>query len=179
MIKKSRKSERRPSSTNGNRIVNFLFFASLLLVLWGISIYRQTIIETKYPLVACIFGIVVANLFLPLFVATTYSRTLTVVARSTIGAGFFYFALLFLNQQFRNETVLAEEFEIVERGSLARGKSARCSQPYVMVNFHGEMKQLIFYCDKEDTINRSRKIILYYSQGAFGFAVVESSRFVG
>ncbi|SEI83807.1 hypothetical protein SAMN05216327_104166 [Dyadobacter sp. SG02] len=179
MTNKSRKSERRPPSTNGNRIVNFLFFVSLLLMIWGISMYRQTIIDAKYLLGACIFGIVAANLLLPLFVATTYSRTLAVLTRSIIGAGFFYFALLFLNQQFRSKIILAEEFEIVERGSLARGKSARCSQPYVMVDFHGEMKQLIFYCDKEDTIKRSRKMILNYSKGAFGFAVVESSRFVG
>ena len=181
MIKteKSIKSNRRPPSANGNKVLNFLFFCSLASTVWGIQIYRVTIIEGKYLLVVCILGVAVANLVLSLFVTSSYSRIWNLSLRSIIGAGISYFAILFLNQQFASKSLVRAEFKIIEAGSLARGKGVRCSQPYVVIDFHGKLKQLICYCGKEYEVQHSQKVILQYTEGAFGFAVIESSQLVG
>lgn len=175
-VKHARKSDKRPPWRKGNKILNFLFVISLILLIWGIDIYRLTVIEAKYLIVACIFGAAAGHLLVGLFVTSSYSRMWNVLLRSLIGASFTYFSILFLNQQFASRSLFRAEFKIIETGSLARGRWARCSQPYVIIDFHGKLKQLIYYCDKEEEIQHSQKVIIQYSKGAFGFAVIESSQ---
>lgn len=158
----------------GDAILTVLFFASVGLTIWGINIYRLTIIEIKYLFATVTFGIIIVFAILTWLVKSSYSIIWTFLIKAGIGGGLFYFGLLFINQQFADKELLTDHFLIVKKGTLGRGKSSICFQPYVNIDFYGTEKQLIFYCDYADTVRHSTKVNLTYSKGALGFYIIKS-----
>lgn len=176
MTRKSKDTNKRFIFQTGDTILTILFFVSIGLTIWGIDIYRQTIIETKFLFAAIAFGIIIGFAVLSFFVKSSYSTIWTFLIKAAIGAGIFYFAFLFINQQFADKELLTEQFQIVKKGTFGRGKSSRCFQPYVIIDFYGIEKQLVFYCDYADTVKHSTKVNLTYSKGTFGFDIIKSKQ---
>ena len=160
----------------GDTILTILFFASIGLTIWGINIYRLTIIDIKYLFATIAFGIIIAFAVLTWLIKSSYSTIWTFLIKAGIGGGLFYFVLLYINQQFADKEFLTEQFLIVKKGTLGRGKSSSCFQPYVNIDFCGTEKQLVFYCDFADAVKRSAKVNLTYSKGAFGFNIIKSKQ---
>jgi len=111
---------------------------------------------------------------LTFLVRSEYAKFWSFFIKAVIGGGFFYFGLLFLNQQFADKKLLTEDFLIIKTGTLARGGKGSCSQPFAIIDFYGTAKELIFYCDFSKVIKHSSKVNLTYSKGAFGFNVIKS-----
>ena len=159
---------------SGNLILAILFFISLSLAIWGTNIYRLTIIKPSYLYSVGAFGGLLFNLTLSFLVKTSYSKVWNIFIKFCIGAGISYFGLLYLNQKFADKEVLTDKFKIIRTGTLARGKSGSCLQPFVIINFNGEEKQLVFYCNLENIIEIYSHVTLTYSKGLFGFEVIKS-----
>lgn len=174
--KKSKESYKTFSFKTGDTILAVLFFTSIGLAIWGINIYRITIIDTKYLFVTVTFGMAIALALLTLLLKSIYSTVWTFLIKTCIGGGLFYFGLLFINQQFADKKLLTEKFLIVKKGTLGRGKSDSCFQPYVNIDFYGTEKQLVFYCDSTDTLKHSTKVNLTYAKGALGFKIIKSKQ---
>jgi hypothetical protein len=162
----------------GDTILFLLFFASGCLIVWAINIYRVTIIDTKLLYVVSAIGTVIAFLAIHFIIKSTFSKFWTLFISIVIGSGTFYFGLLFLNQTFSGKEIIEEDFQIIKTGTLGRSRSTRCSQPYVIIDFHGTEKQLVFYCDFAETMKRSSKVSLTYSKGLFGFDIIKSKQLV-
>ncbi len=163
--------------TLADTLLFFLFLISMSLTIWGINIYRLTIIEIKYLFAVAIIGITVALFLLPRFLKSSYSKFWSFLITSAIGAGLFYFGFLFLNQRFADNHLQIEDFAILKRGKFPRGGfGSHCEQPYIIINFHGVEKQLVFYCLQTEMIKHAKKIELSYSRGAFGFNVIRSKQ---
>ena len=158
----------------GDIVLIGLFFISLGLTIWGISIYRFTIIDTKYLLATIAIGICISLVALTFSVKSSYSTFWAAFIKTGIGGGFFYFGLLFLNQQFADKELLTNDFLIIKTGTLGRGGKSICSQPYAVIDFYGTEKELLFYCGFSEIIKRSSKVTLTYSKGTFGFNVIKS-----
>jgi len=177
MTNQSKDSNKRFRFKIGDAILTVLFFASLGLTIWGINIYRLTIIDIRYLLATVFIGVIVAFTALTFLIKSSYSNFWTFFIKAGIGGGLFYFGLLFLNQQFADKKLSEEEFKIIRTGTLGRGMSSgSCFQPYVIIDFQKTEKQLVFYCDDADVIKHSTKVVLTYSQGAFGFNIIKSKR---
>lgn len=156
----------------GNTILFLLFIASLGLTVWAINIYRLTIIDTNILIIVCAVGALIAFFAIRLLIKSTYSKFWTLFICIVVGSGIFYFGLLFLNQTFSDKAIMKEYFQIVKKGG--RSRKTRCFHPYVVIDFHGKEKQLVFYCDFAETIKLSSKVNLAYSKGLFGFDIIRS-----
>lgn len=176
MTRNSKNPNKKFNLQTGDAILTFLFFASIGLTIWGINIYRLTIIDIKYLFVTIAFGVIIAFVILTWLIKSSYSTIWTFLIKAGIGGGLFYFALLFINQHFADKEILTEQFLIVKKGTLGRGKSSSCFQPYVNIDFYGTEKQLVFYCDFADAVKHSTKVNLTYSKGAFGFNIIKSKQ---
>lgn len=158
----------------GDAILTVLFFISIVLTIWGINIYRLTIIDTKYLFTAIALGAIIAFAILTFLVKSSYSTFWTFLIKAGIGGGIFYFGLLFFNYQFADKEMLTEDFKIIKNGTLSSRNN--CSQSYVIIDFYGTEKQLVFYCDYADIIKHSTKVNLTYLKGALGFNVIKSKQ---
>jgi hypothetical protein len=57
---------------------------------------------------------------------------------------------------------------------LPRGKGGHCNQPYVVVDFYGVEKELIFYCQDAYQVKHASKVNLSFSKGFFDFDIIRS-----
>jgi hypothetical protein len=161
-----------------DKILQGAFFVSICLVIWGILIYRLTIINFNYLFGVVVVGTIIALYLINRFLKSSYSKFWIFFISSVVGGGTLYFGLLFLNQIFADKKIISREFPIIETGNLGRGKKSNCSQPYAVVDFNGTEKQLVFYCEFEKTIMNYTKVKLTYSKGLFGFDIVDSKELI-
>jgi hypothetical protein len=119
MTRKNKDHNKKFNFQTGDTILTVLFFASISLTIWGINIYRMTIIDLKYLFVTIAFGIIIAIAILTRLIKSSYSTIWTFLIKAGIGGGLFYFALLFINKQFADKEFLIEQFQIVKKGTLA------------------------------------------------------------
>ena len=176
MMRNKKDTNKKFNFKTGDAILTVLFFTSIGLTIWGINIYRLTIIDIKYLFATFAFGVIIAFATLTFFVKSSYSKFWTFFIKAGIGGGLFYFGLLFLNKQFADKKFTTEDFKIIKTGTLGRGRSSTCFQPYVIIDFYGTEKQLVFYCDDAQIIKHSAKVNFTYSKGSFGFNIIKSKR---
>jgi hypothetical protein len=176
MIHKSENCNNKPKVKPPDIILIGLFFSSIGLTIWGINIYRLTIIDSWILIATIAFGMVVVSATLSLFLISSYGKFWTHFLTAVIGGGIFYFSFLLLNQRFASNKLSIERFDIIKKGSLPSGRAGHCSQPYVVIDFHNTEKQLVFYCHDADLIKLSTSVTLVYSKGAFGFNIIRSQR---
>lgn len=144
MTNKSLNNNRKLAFKTGDIILTILFFASMAPTIWGINIYRLTIIDIKYLFAIIVFGIIVYLVTLTFLIKSSYLAFWTFFIKAGIGGGLFYFGLLFLNQHFADKELSTEQFQIIKKGMLPRGKSSHCNQPYLVIDFYGVEKELMF-----------------------------------
>lgn len=180
LVMKKRKSAitKEPDLQKGDAILTVLFFTSMGLLVWAINIYRMTIIETKYLFSIVLFGILFAIAVLSWAVKSSYSTFWTVVIKSGIGGGLFYFFFLFINQKFADTDFQTEQFLIIEKGTLGKGTKSTCGNPFVYIDFYGIKKQLVFYCGFAESVRTSKKVNLTFSNGALGFTILRSKQLI-
>ena len=162
------------SDNTSDKILHILFLICVALTIWGITIYRLTIIDIKTLFIVTLIGIAFAFTTIKKLLASSYTNFWILFISVAVGGGTFYFSTLFLNQLFANKNSITREFQIVETGNLARGRRSTCSQPFAIVDFYGAEKQLVFYCDYEKTIMNFSKALLTYKSGLFGFEIIET-----
>jgi hypothetical protein len=158
-------------------ILQILFLLCVSLAIWGITIYRMTIIDIKYLFIITTIGTVVAFILIKKILKSSYSNFWICFVSIGIGGGLFYFGVLFINKQFADKELFSEQFVILKTGTLGRGKSSSCSQPYAIIDFNGTEKELVFYCDYAEIIKHSKNVALTYSKGALGFNIIKSKQF--
>lgn len=163
---------------SGKAILFLLFFISMCVAVYAVHIYRLTIVNTFILFIASAMGSVITFLTVHVFIKSAYSRLWTLFISIAIGSGAFYFGFLFLNQRFLDKEIIRENFKIIKTGLLPSSRPTRCFEPYVVIDFHGTEKQLVFYCDSAEAIQNSSKVSLAYSKGLFGFAVIKSIQLV-
>jgi hypothetical protein len=141
---------------------------------WGIDIYRKTIIEPKYLFVVVSMGTIFAAVIL-LFVTRDFLNAFwTFFIAAAIGGGTAYFLTLYLNRELADKELTSETFDILKTGNLARGKRSSCGSPYAIIDYYGYKKELVFYCEYEKSIHTFKKVKIDFSEGFFDFPVVQS-----
>ena len=154
-----------------------IFFLGLFLMIWGIEIFRITMID-KFILLGIIFLIGIITFFLDY---KNYAKTYTKYSRSALliysmmhcilGYGFIACSIfMFTNYYFADEGFETKSFEIIERSSMAGGKNSRGeSQPLMRINYDGKIKELVFKHEYYEKMNFYTEVELKISKGYFGF----------
>jgi hypothetical protein len=151
-----------------------LFIASLCLGIWGINIYRMTIIPFTYLAFLIVVGGALAFFVINFALRPTYHFIWKFLVSIVIGGGILSFLLLYFNSTFARNELMTENFIIIKSGNLAKPGRSNCGRPYSVINFHGVVKELVFFCDYEKTITNFKNVTLVYSNGLFGFNVIRS-----
>ncbi|MNU77865.1 hypothetical protein D3C71_674480 [compost metagenome] len=172
MAKKSpvRSSKPRKSS----RSFTFLSISYIALMLWVVDIFRETFISFLISLVLFIGGGLIA-FFLLRKKIPYYKRnqqtfgTFWLAVHGTILFGgiilFLFMALNFYLPIGKTETL---NLKVIRSGEFGGRNS--CRKPYLIVDYHGFEKQLIFPCHTNVENNGFLKVSL--NKGIFGFFVV-------
>ncbi len=168
--------------SNGNKkldnLVVILFFLGLILLIWEIFIYRRTIIELKIPLLLWLTpGVFMTPL---LYKRMNYIDgmkahwTLHYILHTCMTGAFILFTFMASNLYFADNQIENKTFDIIRKGSLPGSKGHRSKRkPYVMINYEGMEKQLIFQYSVTETINSAKKVNLTVKRGLWGFDILE------
>jgi hypothetical protein len=160
----------------GNRedqILSCLFLVAILSAFWAISIYRVTVVETRYLIGILFVGSLLGILSLTFARKSTLPKFFILLIQSLVGAIISLTMLLFLNRQFADRRSEQSKFEIIKKGEFSKGRFSNCRQPYIIINFGGVEKQLVLYCYEVELIEAASVVSLTYSKGLFGFSVLQ------
>lgn len=154
------------------KVTKFLFIVFLLVILWGMIIFRKTLIDPAILWRLSFSGAAMASILVFVFCKEVKEIFWMFIFCGCIGAGLLYAGPLIVNRSFAESTVKSEIFEIIRTGNLGRSRRSPCSSPYAVIKFHRLQKQLVFPCLYEHTIGSYSRVKLEYSEGLFGFPVV-------
>ncbi len=157
-----------------------IFFIGLILIIWEITIFRNTLIS-KYVLfgIIIVVGLTAFILDFNNYVRTypKYTRLAQVIyslMHYIVGYGFIVCSIFMLiNYYFSDKTFEKRNFKILERSSMSGGKYHRNErQPLFRINYDGKMKELVFphkYYEKMDFYS---EVEFKVRNGYFGFEII-------
>jgi hypothetical protein len=185
-VKKRKKtkhySSRLKVKDSGDKKLDFLlktlFFVGLILLVWQIFIYRRTIIDLNIPLFICFTpGLILTPLFfkkLNYIDGTRGHWTLHYLFHTITVGGIILFCFMSSNFYLANNVSVQSKFKIIDRGSLPGRKRHRDERsPYVIINYNGMNKQLIFSYEKMDEVMAAKYLLLKVKKGLWGFDILD------
>jgi hypothetical protein len=159
-----------------NGILGGLFIGSIFLTILEINIYRKTFIPFLIPLAIWILtGVFVTPFykrFLTIYFSTPY-LFLQFFFNVVTWGGFVLFAFMWTNYNFTDKQIRTTNEKITSIGHLARGRYGNCQQPFVMINYNGQDKQLVYYCGTQIELYKS--VDLTVAKGLFGYDIIVQS----
>jgi hypothetical protein len=169
--------------SNGNKkldnLVKILFVMGLISLVFEIILYRKTIIELKIPL---IIWLTPGILLTPLL----YNRmnnidgmkahwTMHYVLHTCMTGAFILYAFMATNYYLANDSIETKSFKVIGTGSLPGPKYHRSErEPYVLINYEGMEKQLVFSYPETAKINSAQTATLRIKKGLWGYDILES-----
>lgn len=161
-----------------DNLILSLFLLGLGLLICEIFIYRRTIIALKIPLLIWLIpGIIMTPLFYRKLNHIDGMKAhwgLHYVLHSCITGAFILFSFMAVNYFFSEKEVCQKVFNVEETGSLPGSKGNRNKRkPYVVINYEGMDKHLVFPNSKMKEVMNSKRAVLRVKRGQFGFDVLE------
>jgi hypothetical protein len=149
-----------------------VFVLSLLLIIWAIEIYRRTLIDWRNLVVPTVIGaflgIVISWRKLANFHYPIWAMLMIGIVT---GSSFPYFIFLYTNERFAETSETKEVFNIEKTGRMPSRKGG-CGRPYVVINFYGLNKDILFNCSDIERMNDYRKVRIIYSSGLLGYNII-------
>ena len=155
-------------------ILNIAFLSGLILNVFSVLLFEKTIINGYQPI---IWNILLSVALLPVtsgFLDKYYYTQQNVLYKlvynmGSIGAITTY-AVLALNYYLAEDHSIRQTIQIVETGTLANGRHSNCRQPFAIINYEDNQKQLIFPCGTN--FNNARAVILITRDGLLGYDII-------
>lgn len=162
-----------------DKLIGFLFVLGLCLLVWVIFIYRRTIIELEIPLLLWLTpGIILTPFF--------YTRLnnidgmkahwiLHYILHSCMTGAVILFSFMSINYYLADDVITTKQYEVLDIGSLPGGKNDREKRkPYVIINYKGLDKQLIFSNSQMENVRNAKIVIVDVRKGKLGFDILEN-----
>jgi len=170
-VQREKEKEKRRFSRN-DFLLSAVFVLGLVLMVFEIQIFRNTVLETKMALFIYVGTSVIALPFTSKMLSNYQgAQTLFLKLIFNLGAvgGTCLFSFMALNYYLPQNGADEIQVAILERGSL--GSSDRsCRSPYVMVEIYGKEKQLVFPCSAD--VESNNFVNLYMARGLFGIPII-------
>ncbi|MCO4293075.1 hypothetical protein NF867_09385, partial [Solitalea sp. MAHUQ-68] len=168
--------------SKGNKILDAAFYSffllGLILLIWEIYIYRQTIIDVKIPLLIW----TVPGVFLTPLLYDKLNNIdgrvghwiLHYIGHTCSTGAILLFGFMASNLYMADYKKVNKQYSIIEKGSIPGSKGHRNERlPYVVINYEGLKKELIFSYSQTDIINTANNVNLTVRKGFWGFDVLE------
>lgn len=163
----------------------FIFFLGLILIIFEIEIFRNTIIDLNI----LISIITLSSLLFLLLDLKNYERTYNYsgfqlyfysIINFIVGYGFIVCSIfMFTNYYFASDVIEDKEFKIIERSSLPGGKNSRDKRkPTFTINFEGQEKELVFKNEYYETMDNFGSIEISVQKGYFGFYILKNKKLI-
>jgi hypothetical protein len=155
-----------------NTILTVLLFSGVLLQIFAIKIYGNTIISWKILVSSWLLIGIACRQFTSSLLNTYYKTTnyfLQLVFNSCTFGGIFAFCFLASNFYFHNEKIETKKVEIIKTGHLSKWRGS-CGKPYAVFKFGNTEKQVDFSCETE--IEKYKYINLTIKEGFFGYHII-------
>jgi hypothetical protein len=165
-----------PHFTLVNGILGTLFIGSLLLTIWEIDIYQKTFIPLKIPfLIWVLTGLVLTPFMrrtLTIYFTTPF-LFLQIVYNVVTWGGLVVTIFMLANYYLADKTTIAVNEKIISTGHLARGSRGHCEKPFIIINYNGQEKQLVYYCDIQ--VEKYNSVDLTIAKGFLGYDIITTS----
>lgn len=161
-----------------------IFILGILLMIWQIKIYRNTIIDLPI-----LIGIIVATGIVAFIVDyKNYGKTydyegiglyLYSGMQYIIGFGFITCSIFTLsNYYFAESNTKTESYEIIDRTWIQGGTKYRRNkkQPVFTINYEGKNKELVFNSKYYEKMELYKSVEFETREGLFGFKILENKK---
>ncbi len=150
----------------------------LVLMIFQISIYRQTIIKTYIPISIILIVGFVSFYFNRQHYKKTYLLTgnFFPIMQNLISWGFIscYFFMA-TNYYLADEAITEYKFEIKEKSSMPGPKGHRDeTKPLVTINYFNFRKELVFLYSEAGKVDKADSVIVLVKKGGLGFDVLDT-----
>lgn len=155
-----------------------MFFLGLILIVFEISIYRKTIIDTYFP----ISIILVIGLFAFYFNKQHYKKTYSLkgnfypIMQNFISWGFIScYIFMAINYYLAENVTTNYRFKIKEKSSMPDSKNHRSErEPLVRFDYFNFEKELVFHFSDTEKVNSADSVKVFVRKGGLGFDILES-----
>jgi hypothetical protein len=158
-----------------------IFILGLILMVWQVSIFRNTIIDLSILIgIILVVGLVTFLVdfknFRKTYEFSEIGLYLYSIMHYLFGFGFIACSIFMLtNYYFADKTIVKEKFEILERSSLPGSKYHRNERiPTFIINYNGKNKELVFLHKYYDKMNFYDSLEIDVKKGFFGFDILEN-----
>ena len=161
-----------------------IFISGILLMIWQIKIYRNTIIDLPI-----LIGIILATGIVAFIVDyKNYGKTydyegiglyLYSGMQYIIGFGFIACSIFTLsNYYFAESNTKTESYEIIDRTWIQGGTKYRRNkkQPVFTINYEGKNKELVFNSKYYEKMELYKSVEFETREGLFGFKILENKK---
>ena len=155
-----------------NTSLTVLLFSGLILQIFAIKIYGNTIISWKILMSTWLLVGIISRQFTSSLLNKYYETTnyfLQLFFNSCTFGGIFVFCLLASNFYLHTETIETKRVEIIETGHSSKWRGS-CGKPYAVFKFDNTEKQVVFSCETE--IEKYKFINLTSKEGFFGYHII-------
>ena len=150
-----------------------LLFSGLILQIFAIKIYADTIIIWKLPVLLWLLVGIVSRQFTSSLLDTYYKTTnylLQLFFNACAFGGILSFCFLASNFYLNTDTTTENaRVEIIKIGHLSKWRGS-CGKPYAVFQFDNSEKQVDFSCESE--IERYKFINLTIRKGFWGYYII-------
>ena len=164
-------------SKRTNRLFGALILGCMLLIIWEVFIYEKTFIPLFIPLsIWLLTGIVITILSRGKFVYQPKpSPFKQLLFNIIVWGGLTLFSFMWMNYHLCAKTTSVINEKILSAGHVTQKiNSNSCEQPFVVVAYKGQKKQLMFDCDTP--VESYTSVDLTISRGFFGFDILLQSK---
>ena len=153
-------------------------FLGLVLIVFEIFIYRQTIINTYIPI-----SIIIVVGFLTFhFTKKHYKRTYSLIGnffpimQNLISWGFIScYIFMAVNYYLADKKITEYKFEIKEKSSMPGFKGHRNERkPLVRIDYSNIEKELVFRYADTEKVNKADRVTVMVRKGGLGFDILDN-----
>jgi hypothetical protein len=166
-------TRKKNQNSKSNRLMSILTFASIILIIWEMFIFRKTFINFFIPFSLFIIGGLLLFFILrkkiKYYIETEHGLLSQVFHGTVLFGGTLMFIFMFLNYYLPVNKIELIELKVIETGNLTNRRG--CDAPFAKVDYYGFEKQLVFPCNTN--LNSANYIKVKLQKGLFGFMVVK------
>jgi hypothetical protein len=154
------------------RILNWIVYISLSLIIVSIILYIDTVISLgTIWATALISGVITSFILLFKFSKCVQPYWQTIMTGLLVGGSLSTFILIAPNYFINENKESIIEVDIISSGNKTQRRS-KCKTPFVVVIVDKVEKELTFSCSYESTIKNYKSVRLTLSKGLWGFLII-------
>jgi|GEM_PF-1254747 len=159
------------------------FFTGLILQIFAVDLFRLTFISQEITVGLYLLSGIIGFFLLRQKVQGTFkNKILDLIVSLTycivsVG-GTLTYILLAGNYYLADNNTTRQSFPVVKTGTLGKGRSSKCFQPYADIEKDGLTKEMVFKCNLPKDITAYKSMEITFSEGGLGFDIIRDKQLI-